>query len=100
MNCLLGDDGISSNEGTCSFTCNTGYELTGSHTRICQNDGNWSGSDVACRRGNLTTAKRTNHKCFHKYLMQCSYDSYVHIALFLALLLVKGAAITVDLGVD
>ena len=36
---------------TCSFTCNTGYELTGSDTRTCQSDGSWSGSDVVCRRG-------------------------------------------------
>ena len=36
--CLLGDDGVSSYEDTCSFTCNTGYELTGSDNRTCQND--------------------------------------------------------------
>jgi len=30
---------------TYSFTCNTGYELTGSDTRTCQSDGSWSGSD-------------------------------------------------------
>ena len=36
---------------TCNFTCNTGYELTGSDTRTCQSDGSWSGSDDVCRRG-------------------------------------------------
>ena len=36
---------------TCSFTCNTGYELTGNDTRTCQSDGSWSGSDDVCRRG-------------------------------------------------
>ena len=36
---------------TCSFTCNTGYELTGSDTRTCQSNGSWSGSDDVCRRG-------------------------------------------------
>ena len=35
---------------TCSFTCNTGYELTGSDTRTCQSDGSWS--SYTCRRGN------------------------------------------------
>ena len=35
----------------CSFTCNTGYELTGSETRTCQSDGSWSGTDNVCRRG-------------------------------------------------
>ena len=28
---------------TCSFTCNTGYELTGSDSRTCQSNGSWSG---------------------------------------------------------
>ena len=51
INCSLGDDGIPSYEDTCSFTCNTGYELTNSDTRTCQSDGSWSGSDAVCRRG-------------------------------------------------
>ena len=38
---------------TCSFTCDTGYELTGSDTRTCQSDGSWSGSDDVCRRSKL-----------------------------------------------
>ena len=51
MNCSLGDDNITSYEDTCNFTCNTGYELTGSDTRTCQSDGNWSGNDNNCIRG-------------------------------------------------
>ena len=35
INCSLGDD----ENYTCIFTCNTGYELTGSDTRTCQSDG-------------------------------------------------------------
>ena len=54
INCSLGDDEVPSYEDTCSFTCNTGYELTGSDTRTCQSDGNWSGSDDVCRRGTCT----------------------------------------------
>ena len=50
-NCSLGDDRILSYEDTCSFSCNTGYELTGSNTRTCQSDGSWSGSDDLCERG-------------------------------------------------
>ena len=49
--CSLGDDGVPSYEDTCSFTCNTGYELTGSDTRTCQTDGSWSGSQTICQRG-------------------------------------------------
>ena len=37
---------------TCTFTCDTGYELTGSDTRTCQSNGSWSGSDVMCTRDN------------------------------------------------
>ena len=51
MNCSLGDDGIPTYEDTCNFTCNTGYELTGSDSRICQSDGSWSGNETMCRRG-------------------------------------------------
>ena len=51
ISCSLGDDGVPSYEDTCTFTCNTDYELTGNATRICQSDGSWSGSDDICRRG-------------------------------------------------
>ena len=51
MNCSLGDDNITSYEDTCNFTCNTGYELTGSTQRLCQSDGSWSGMDIMCSRG-------------------------------------------------
>jgi len=51
MTCLLGDDGVPSYKDTCSFTCNTGYELTGSDTRTCQSDLSWSGTETMCSRG-------------------------------------------------
>ena len=49
LSCSLGDDRVPSYEDTCSFTCNTGYKLTGSDNRTCQSNGNWSGSEVMCR---------------------------------------------------
>ena len=51
ISCSLGDDGVLSYEDTCSFTCDTGYELTGNDIRTCQSDGSWSGSDVICSIG-------------------------------------------------
>ena len=51
ISCLLGDDGVLSYQDTCTFTCNTGYEITGSMTRTCQSDGTWSGSNTMCTRG-------------------------------------------------
>ena len=54
VNCSQEDDGVPFYEDICSFTCNTGYELTGSDTRTCQSDGSWSGTDVMCQRGRYT----------------------------------------------
>ena len=64
INCSLGSDGVLSYEDTCSFTCNTGYELTGSDTRTCQSDGSWSGGDIVCRRGT--------------YIIKCDYDIIIY----------------------
>jgi len=58
MTCLLGDDAVPSYEDTCSFICNTGYELTGSDNRTCQSDGSWSGTETVCARGVLLQIKR------------------------------------------
>ena len=51
MSCSLGGNNTPNPEESCTFTCNGGYDLNGSGTRTCQNDGNWSGSDVTCSRG-------------------------------------------------
>ena len=57
LSCSPGTEGVGYEGDTCSFTCNTGYELTGSDTRACQSDGSWSGSDDVCRRGKYMLAK-------------------------------------------
>ena len=48
--CTSGSIGVGNVGDTCSFTCNTGYELTGSDTRTCQSDGSWNSSGDVCRR--------------------------------------------------
>ena len=50
--CSSGRVGEGYEGDTCSFTCNTGYELNGSDTRTCQSNGSWSGIKVTCRKGN------------------------------------------------
>ena len=69
INCSLGDDGVPSYEDTCSFTYNTDYELTGSDTRTCQSDGNWSGSDVVCREGNKIIVLKVIGTTIHFFLI-------------------------------
>ena len=39
---------VSRYEDQCSFSCDPGYELTGSSSRQCLSDGSWSGSNVTC----------------------------------------------------
>ena len=55
INCSSGVDGILSYKDTCDVTCNTGYALNGSATRVCQIDGTWSGMDDECVKGNNDT---------------------------------------------
>jgi len=40
--------GLQRYEDQCSFSCDPGYELTGSSTRQCLSNGSWSGADVTC----------------------------------------------------
>jgi len=51
MSCSSGRVGVGYEGDTCSFTCNTGYELIGSDNRTCQSNGRWSGSESICRQG-------------------------------------------------
>ena len=48
ISCSIVNGQMLSYENTCSFTCNTGYELTGSSERTCQSNESWSGSPVSC----------------------------------------------------
>ena len=51
MSCSSGRVGVGYEGDTCSFTCNIGYELTGSDSRTCQSNGNWSGTEAMCIAG-------------------------------------------------
>ncbi|XP_065899825.1 uncharacterized protein [Dysidea avara] len=48
--CSSGRVGVGYKGDTCSFTCDTGYEVIDSDTRTCQSDGSWSGSETMCRK--------------------------------------------------
>ena len=36
---------------TCTVTCDDGFDLSGSETRTCQDDGSWSGTEAVCAQG-------------------------------------------------
>lgn len=43
------DASVTTYEAVATYSCNTGYELTGgSQTRTCQADGNWDGEQATC----------------------------------------------------
>ena len=48
ITCSLGDDGFPTDGDTCSYTCNTGYVLSGNDMRTCGSDRSWTGSDPEC----------------------------------------------------
>ena len=57
---------------TCSFTCDDGYELTGSDTRTCQSDGNWNGSEAECEQGILCIGGLWGLGPFHFVILRYS----------------------------
>ena len=48
ITCSLGGDGYATDGDTCSYTCDTGFVLTGNVMRTCGSDGSWSGSEPTC----------------------------------------------------
>ena len=43
-----GGDNVPTVGDTCSYTCNTGYVLSGNSMRTCGSGGNWSGTEPTC----------------------------------------------------
>ena len=82
ISCLPGDDKILSSGDTCSFTCNTNYELTGNDTRTCQSGGIWTDKDVMCRCEclNLCTyvAKYSYIKLFNMEIWNFKIGCWIH----------------------
>ena len=76
--CSSGTIGVGYEGDTCNFTCDIGYELTGSDTRTCQSDGIWSGSDDVCRRGIGMLTNHTYSFCFDytNLVYMCSIHTY------------------------
>ena len=77
VRCILGDDGVSSYLDFCRYTCNTGYELTGSRAgRTCQADGSWSGfadscTIMQCPSSSLPMNSMLAESCSNTYQSMC-----------------------------
>ena len=48
ISCNSAESDVSRYEDQCSFSCDPGYELTGSSSRQCLSNGSWSGEPVTC----------------------------------------------------
>ena len=51
-------------EVTCSFICDSGYQLTNgsSQSRTCLGDGMWNGTEATCERGERLGSYFTNNE--------------------------------------
>ena len=50
ISCSPGND---SPGNTCTFTCDDGFEISGTQSRTCQDDGTWNGADDTACTGEL-----------------------------------------------
>ena len=70
---------------TASYTCNTGYTLSGNNMRTCQevNDGTWTGSDPSCNREFNLTFEVVTH-CIRAHIdmyqghWRCQWEKYLY----------------------
>ncbi|XP_065899833.1 uncharacterized protein [Dysidea avara] len=69
--------GVGYEGDTCNFTCNTGYELTGSDTRTCQSDGSWSGTESMCKRVRCPPLNNPNNGMVRCILGDDGVSSYL-----------------------
>jgi len=51
IDCSLGGNEQADPGDTCTFTCDDGYQISGSTRRTCGDDGNWSGMNPTCMEG-------------------------------------------------
>jgi len=57
-------------EDVCTFTCDDGYDLSGTPIRTCQSDQTWSGSEATCSKGTMLFEVIYDGICF-LYVAQC-----------------------------
>ena len=70
IDCSLGGDGVPTAGDTCRFTCNDGFEISGSQARRCRirnNRGRWTGNQATCNMGIIQS-----------FVLSCIYASILN----------------------
>ena len=91
VSCSSGSATMGYEGDTCNFTCNTGYELTGSDTRTCQSNGSWSGGDNVCRRSKLFVL---HNAVYHESFKAETFCSFRAFSMFAKLFYMKVQDVT------
>ena len=53
IDCEYGENGGPNAGDSCSFTCDAGFDLSGSDSRTCYENGTWSGEISMCTASKL-----------------------------------------------
>ena len=61
--CDYGDDGTTSYQDVCRYTCVDGFEIMGSSSRTCLSTGMWSNDEPMCTRGVLVVGCKMVYLC-------------------------------------
>ena len=63
IDCEYGDNGGPNAGDMCSLSCEPGFELSGSDSRTCFENGTWSGEPAICTDGKLFSNDFIRLKC-------------------------------------
>ena len=84
MTCVLGDDDVATHMDYCTFTCNNGYRMSGSHTRKCLTSyghAKWTGYAARCKGTLINNFWLSTYSyayrlfCVHLYVPLCVVES-------------------------
>ncbi|XP_072114251.1 sushi, von Willebrand factor type A, EGF and pentraxin domain-containing protein 1 [Mobula birostris] len=63
----------------CGIRCKLGFEVVGTHVRLCQSNGQWSGSDTKCRVRTCPRLRTPEHGFINCSTHVLSYKTACHV---------------------
>jgi len=72
ISCFSSDDEINYVGDICTYTCDSGFVLSDTDNRECQNDGRWSGTEPFCDQGKVYTYHSTMAFILSMYSALCN----------------------------